>query len=477
MGERIDGDGRRMMTALEVPGGVLSVLRTLTSAGFEAVLVGGCVRDALMGVAPHDFDVASQAMPREATAVLEEAGFKVIPTGIKHGTVTAIAHGSHVEVTTYRIDGEYLDQRHCEVTFTRSLEEDLARRDFTINAMALMPAPTGGFALVDPFGGEDDLRRGLIRCVGDPARRFEEDPLRMLRAVRFAARFGFAIDRDTRDALYAALPDIDTVSLERKTVELVKTLAGPHAQEVLLDYRQVVFQVVPELADMDGFDQHSPWHAYDVWGHTARVVGSLERRDDAALLLAALLHDCAKPDTFTRDADGIGHFWGHDVAGEEKVRGIMRRRLRLSVAVADRVALLVRFHELRAYDERAMMRLARRVGERVTDDGEVFDVLEELLWLRRADIKGQRQDEHTAARLAQVDEGFASLARMRAEGASVHVKDLAIGGRDVIALGVPKGPEVGRVLRHLLDLVVAGKVPNEREALLRAVRMELSPGE
>lgn len=469
---RVSGDvrryGRLLRLDFEVPAGVLSVLRALWEAGYEAVLVGGCVRDALRGTAPDDFDVASQATPDQVADVLRPLGHAVIPTGLKHGTVTVPLAGDKVEITTYRVDGEYLDQRHCDVRFTRSLVEDLARRDFTINAMAVVPVGEGKFLLVDPFDGEDDLQRGVVRCVGVPEERFAEDPLRILRAVRFAARFGFEVEGATHEALLRALPDVDTVSRERKTAELLKTLAAPHAQEALLAYAPAVFQVLPELRALGGFDQHSPWHDYDAWAHTARVVGALERRDDDALLMAALLHDCAKPETFELGEDGRGHFPGHDVLGARRAREIMGRRLRLPGAVAGRATLLVRFHELRSYSERALTRLARQIGEHVRDTDEVFDVLGELLVLRKADIRGQREDAHTPERLAEVDAGLAALDRLRAGRASIHVRDLAIGGAEVMALGVPQGPEVGRVLSRLLDLVVAGEVPNGRRALERA---------
>lgn len=462
--------GHEMALDFRVPAGVLGVVRALEAAGFEAVLVGGCVRDVLMGIVPHDFDVATQATPAEVGRVFAPLGIEVDPTGIDQGGVTVRAGGEDVEVTTYRIDGAYLDQRHCEVTFTRSLVEDLRRRDFTINAMALAPSDDGRFLLVDAFHGEEDLARGLIRCVGEPARRFSEDPLRLMRAVRFVARLGFELEPATHAALIGGLSGLDTLSLERKTAELVGTLAAPHAGEALLSYKGLFFRVLPELAELDGFDQHSPWHAYDVWGHTARVVGALEKRDDEALLLAALLHDCAKPDTFTLDEDGRGHFVGHDRLGAEKAGRIMRARLSLPAAVVERVEVFVRFHELQSYNLRVLTRLARRVGEEVKDDAEVFDVLEELLWLRRADVMGQGENEQTPERLARIERGFGILERMCSEGVAIRTRDLAIGGKDVMALGVPKGPEVGRVLKGLLDLVVAGEVANEREALEDAAR-------
>lgn len=472
----LHGHVRRL--PLRPPAGVVAVLRALEGAGHEAVLVGGCVRDALRGVVPDDFDIATQATPDEMRDVLAPLGYHVIPTGLAHGTVTIPVDGGKVEATTYRLDGEYLDRRHCDVEFTRSLVADLKRRDFSFNALALVPADAAGddgkFLLIDPFGGERDLARGVVRCVGEPRERFSEDPLRMLRAMRFSARLGFRMHPATLAAALAMTDGLDSVSRERKTAELLKTLAAPHAQEALLACAPLVFQVLPELSALRGLDRHSPRHAHDAWEHTARVVGALERRDDDALLLAALFHDCAKPDALAPGGNDAGNLHGPDVLGAEKAEAIMRTRLRLPAATLKRAVLLVRFHNLRACDRRAMMRLARQVGECVPGDEDVLAVLEELLYLRRADIMGRQGDGLRLALLAEVDEGFAALQEMRAGGASMHVTDLAIGGGDIMALGVERGPEVGRVLGTLLDMVVEGTLANEPGMLREAARKLLT---
>lgn len=479
MKEAPDCMSKRDAYEVEVPDGVLSILRALMEAGFEAVLVGGCVRDSMMGVRPHDYDIASQATPGEATEALSARGYAVEPTGIAQGGITVVFGRDRVEVTTYRIDGTYLDQRHCAVVFTRSLEEDLRRRDFTINAMALAPVGDGRFRLIDLFGGMADLRDGLIRCVGDPEVRFREDPLRMLRAVRFAARLGFALEPETHTALMSCLPDIDIISAERRTDELLGILAAPHVAGTLLSYAPVVFRLVPELGVLEGLSLPVGRHGNssasggvsrpgveDVWAYTAHVVGGLELEhgSDLALLVAGLLQGCA-------EHEAVGP--GEDVQGAERVEGIVERHLRLRSAVAKRIVLLVRFRRVDTSGARALALLARRVGAWVASDTEVFDVLEELLWLRRAGIRAMWGDDHADRRLEEVEEGLAVVARMRSEGASVRIRDLAIGGKDVIALGVPKGPEVGRALGWLLDLVVSGDVANDREALLEAVRSRM----
>lgn len=421
---------------MSVPEGVSAVLSALTGAGFETVLVGGCVRDTLMGVAPHDFDVATQARPEQVASVFERLGVGVDPTGIRQGSVTVLSGGEGVEVTTYRIDGAYDDQRHCDVTFTTSLAQDLARRDFTINAMALLPAGTGSFELVDEFGGEGDLARGLIRCVGDPRRRFGEDALRMLRAVRFAARFGFDLEPATHAALLEELPGVDTVSVERRTDELVRTLAAAHAGQALLSCTPLAFRVVPELAERQ--EGRS-------WELTVRTVDALERRGDPALLVAALLDGCSIPEE------------------------ALARNLRLTADETRRARLLLRFvPDLVAYDQGSLTLLAHRLADCLASNDEVLDLLDELLCLRKAELKAR--DGDTAAELRRVADGFEALARMRENGVCLRTRDLALKGSDVIALGVAPGPDVGRILGALLDLVVAGELPNERPTLEQAAR-------
>lgn len=421
---------------MNVPDGVSVVLSALNGAGFETVLVGGCVRDALMGVMPHDFDVATQARPEQVAGVFERLGMGVDPTGIRQGSVTVLADGEEVEVTTYRIDGDYADQRHCDVTFTASLAEDLARRDFTINAMALLPKADGAFELVDEFGGEGDLARGLIRCVGEPRRRFAEDALRMLRALRFAARFGFDLEPATRAALLDELPGVDSVSVERRTDELVRTLAAPHTGKALLSCEPLLLRLVPELAE------RREGHPLEL---SVRTVDALERRDDPALLVAALLDGCTSP------------------------RQALDERLRLTAAESRRAQLLLRcVPDLVAYDQTSLTLLAQRLADCLASDGEVLDLVEELLYLRKAELKAQ--DGDTAGEQRRVAGGFEALARMREEGVCLRTRDLALKGSDVIALGVTPGPEVGRILRELLGLVVSGELPNERAALGQAAR-------
>ena len=296
------------MTA--VPAHVHRLLAALRAAGHEAYPVGGCVRDSLLGKEPADWDLCTGALPGEVERVL--AGYRIIETGVRHGTVTALTEGGPVEITTFRTDGDYRDNRHPEqVRFVAKVEEDLARRDFTVNAMAL--GPDG--AVIDPFGGRADLAAGIIRCVGEPTRRFREDGLRILRALRFAARLDFAVEPATAQSVLENRALLENIAAERVFSELRGLLTGPGAGRVLLGFAPVVFQVIPELAPAAGFDQKNPHHIHDVWTHTALAVDAAP--PEPVLRLTMLLHDVAKPETFFADERGVGHFYGHAERGAE----------------------------------------------------------------------------------------------------------------------------------------------------------------
>ena len=433
-----------------VPAYVETLLAALRAAGHEAYPVGGCVRDSLMGRTPADWDICTSALPAETERVF--AGYRLIETGLRHGTVAVLTEGGPVEITTFRTDGPYADGRHPDsVTFVPDLREDLARRDFTVNAMALAPDGT----VVDPFGGREDLRAGVIRCVGEPDRRFHEDALRILRALRFASKLDFAIEPATAESLVKNRALLDAVARERVFAELKGLLIGPGAGRVLREYAPVIFQIIPELAAEEGFDQRNPHHVHDVWTHSTMAVDAAP--PESVLRLTMLLHDVAKPPCFFADEAGVGHFYGHGENGAETADGILRR-LRCDNATRERVCLLIQNHDVKPpKTPKAARRLLARLGG---------DAVQQLIACWRAD-SADRAETVRARNLALIDDWEKLLAEALAGPApcfSVH--SLAVNGRDIMALGVEKGPAVGHILRALFTQVVDGTLPNERAALL-----------
>jgi len=436
-----------------VPDYAFNALARLTAAGYEAWLVGGCVRDLLLGRTPGDYDITTAALPEETEAVF--AGERIIETGLKHGTVTVVLEGHPLEITTYRVDGGYSDARHPDgVTFTRSLREDAARRDFTVNAMAWHPDR----GLWDGFGGQADLEKGLIRCVGDPETRFREDGLRILRSVRFASVLGFALDPDTARAARSTAPLLRQIAPERLAVELGKLLCGPGAGKILTEYPDVLGAVIPELLPMVGFDQRNVHHCYDLLTHTAVAVDAVS--PDPVLRLTMLLHDVGKPETFSVGEDGQGHFYGHAKRSVELADGILRR-LRYPNRVREQVLTLIRCHDTPlAPEEKQVRRWLNRLGE---------ETFFQLLAVHRADTLALARAFR--CRVETLEE-TARLARsILARSPCLTLRDLAVNGRDLLALGY-EGPAVGQALSTLLDRVLEGALPNERSALLAALGEE-----
>lgn len=432
---------------MELPGYVLDCLERLEDAGFRAWAVGGCVRDACLGRTPQDYDLCTDALPEQTQTVF--ADWSLVLSGVKHGTVGVVTSGGVVEITTLRAEGDYRDGRHPQwVRFVPELREDLLRRDFTINAMAWNPRE----GLFDPFGGREDLERGILRAVGDPERRFREDALRILRGVRFAARFGLTVEENTLAAMEALAPLMDSLSRERVFGELCALLPGITAEE-LIRFAPVITGAIPELKDMVGFDQHSPHHAYDLYTHTAHVVGAVP--GDLKLRWAALLHDVGKISTFTLDETGRGHFYSHAAMSAEAADEILRR-LKAPTALRERVTILIRHHMTRLEEDKKLLkRRVRALG---------WDTMEELLQLQEADMRskgtGEPQDFDQFRRIRVL------LEEIRAENACLTLKDLAVNGQDMLALGL-KGPQIGKTLTALLDAVLEERLPNDREALLR----------
>ena len=435
---------------MEIPDYVRFVLDRLRARGFSGFLVGGCVRDALMGKTPADYDIAVSCTPAETEACFADC--RVIGTGLRHGTVTVVADGHNLELTTFREDGAYLDHRRPEnVRFTRSLEADLSRRDFTVNAMAYSTR-TG---LVDPFGGEADLRAKRICCVGDPAARFREDALRILRCIRFSSVLGFAIDPATAAAARENRALLRTISAERVAEELKKLVCGADVRRVVLEETDILGAVLPELLPMRGFDQRNKHHVYDVLEHCAAACEAVP--PEPVLRLAALLHDVGKPDCFFTDAEGVGHFYGHAERGAEITDGI-GRRLRLDNESRERITLLVRRHDMRIDPEkRSVLRCLRRFG------AEFFF---QLLEIKRADTLAHAPGPKMDERLSRYAELEALARDAIAEEACFSLRSLAVNGRDLLDAGYAPGPALGQALETLLDAVTDGRVPNEKAALL-----------
>ena len=434
-----------------LPPSALTVLEVLEEGGFEAWCVGGFVRDALLGRPLHDVDVATDARWQEAQSLFAAAGLRTHEAGVAHGTLTVVAGGEPLEVTTYRVDGPYGDGRHPDaVSFSTSIEEDLARRDYTVNALAYHPQR----GLLDPFGGLADLGAGVLRTVGDPRKRFEEDALRILRGCRFVSQLGFVLEEETWAAAVSQKSLLARVSVERIRAELDGLLCGAHAREALLGCVDVLSFALPELAAMRGFPQATPYHIYDVLEHTAWVVQRVPA--EPALRWAALCHDMGKPAAAFTGPDGVGHFYGHAAVSVELARGILER-LKAPGALREEVLALVRRHDdVVEATPRSVKRMLGRLG----GDPALFRM---LCALKRADALAQAP--RCAPRAELADELERVLDEVLAADEAFTLAQLAVGGRDVLALGVEPGPTVGAALHAALDAVTDERVPNEAEAL------------
>ena len=428
----------------------LDVLNRLTAAGHRAVLVGGCVRDSLLGIPPHDYDAATSALPDEIRAAC--AGLTCLDIGLKHGTITVLSGGIPVETTTFRKETTYSDHRHPDaVEFTNDLTEDLARRDFTVNAIAWESS-----GIADPFGGQADLKRRLIRCVGDPDRRFEEDALRILRGLRLAAQLEFTIHPDTAAAIRSHAPDLAHVAWERIWAEFSRLLCSPGAQEVLLSFPEVVCQIIPELAPCVGFDQKNFHHRYDVYTHSVMALANTPPL--LPVRLAALLHDAGKPETFSLDERGVGHFYGHP-KHSVALADTALRRLRLPNDLREQVLTLIERHDLPVEPERKWVgRWLARLGE---------DTFSLLLHLKRGDRAACADPAPPSPDPFEVAESLAL--ELLEEHACLSLKDLAVDGRDCLSAGL-RGKEIGQTLQRLLDAVSEGVIPNERSTLLDLIK-------
>ena len=438
---------------MDMPKNVDTAINLLQSAGFEAYAVGGCVRDSLLGKTPNDWDITTSAKPEDMKSVF--ADFHCIDTGIKHCTVTVVIDGEPLEITTFRLDGEYEDNRHPKsVTFTSNLGADLGRRDFTVNAMAYSKM-TG---TVDLFGGQNDLKNKIIRCVGDPDRRFNEDALRILRALRFASALDFEIEEKTAQSLLKNRALLGNISEERIAKELLKLVCGKGAKRILTDFAPVLFEILPELQPMYKNSHDNPHHCYDIYEHTLIAVESID--PEPTLRFAMLLHDCGKPAVKKFDENSVAHFYGHQRISAEISAQILAR-LKVSNKFRDEILFLVSNHdrwELYENTEK-MPRYLSKFG---------LDGVLKLLKVMRADVLAQSPEYRY--RLDQIADAEEIAKNLAAQKPCLSLSELQINGRTLMDIGIPQGRKLGAVLAQLLDEVIDGVTKNTQEALTTRAR-------
>ena len=435
---------------MRIPDSVASCIQRLEDAGFAAYVVGGCVRDACLGRQPADWDMCTAALPEQTEAVFSDC--RLVLAGKKHGTVGVVTDSGVVEITTFRTEGDYRDNRHPEwVKFVPNIEDDLARRDFTVNAMAY--SPTRGFA--DPFGGRADLEAKILRAVGDPESRFREDSLRILRGVRFAVRYGLTPDEKTLNAMVSLRGLMDNLARERVFDELCKLISLVSTED-LIRFSPIIAQVLPELQPQLGYDQHNHHHIHDLYTHTALVTAAMPPRNH--LRWAALLHDIGKPATRTEDEQGEAHYHGHAGQSAQMARACLER-LKAPTVLREQVELLIDKHMVWFPEEKKVIRRwISRLG---------FEMFADLITLQRSDCLATGTAR--AEELAHFDKISQLAAEIEAENACLSLKNLAVNGRDLMALGFT-GPAIGKTLNQLLSLVLDEQLPNEKNALLEAAQ-------
>ncbi len=436
--------------SFNIPQAVSKAISILENNNYEAYIVGGCVRDILMGKEPHDYDICTQALPEQTIQVF--SGYKVIETGLKHGTVTVLIDGYSLEITTFRTDGEYSDNRHptC-VEFVSDIKDALSRRDFTINAMAYSQKS----GLVDFYGGQADIEAGIIRCVGDPDTRFKEDALRIMRALRFSSQLYFNIEKSTSESILKNRELLKNISAERIASELNKLLIGDKVFDVLTQYRDVIAVFIPEFIPCFDMEQYTKHHCYTVYDHIIKSVEHVPK--DKVLRLTMLLHDIAKPQCFYKDSNGGGHFKGHQLPGADKAREILHR-LKYDNDTIHEVVMLVKEHDNRyPAEEKSVKRFMSKYG---------YDFFIKQLKVRRADTLAQSMYMREQ-KLAQLDKTLEIGKKIIEDNKCFKLSDLAVNGKDLISIGIENGREIGRILDVLLDLVISEKAENNKIDLLK----------
>ena len=432
---------------MNIPDNIKKVMDIFNENNFEAYLVGGCVRDSLMEKMPHDYDITTNATPNEMLEIFKE--YKIIETGLKHGTVTVVINHESIEITTYRIDGEYDDNRHPkEVSFTRDLSKDLNRRDFTVNAMAFNEKQD----LVDLFGGKDDLDNKLIRCVGEPNKRFNEDGLRILRALRFASVLGFNIEEKTSKSIHENKYLLHNISAERIFSEFKKILCGINVEKILLEYRDVIAEFIPEIKPCFDFNQNNPHHIYDVYTHIVKSVASVPNKSE--LRLSMFFHDIGKPCVYEVDNDGVGHFKKHAVVSSEIAKTVLKR-LKSDNSTINTVYTLVLNHDREISETKPAV---KRLLSKLT-----YPVFLSLVEVKKADANAHKNQDKNFDNILNIAEEIIQ------ENECFSLKDLKINGYDLINLGF-KGVIIGDILDNILRLVLEEKLENNKVEILDYVK-------
>lgn len=443
------------MFNIQIPIQVEKIIEALQTAGFKAYAVGGCIRDSILGNLPNDWDICTNALPANIKEILNE--YKIVDTGLKHGTVTVICDKIPYEVTTFRSETTYSDNRHPDsVIFEDNIEQDLLRRDFTINALAYNYSE----GLVDLFDGISDIKNKVIKTVGRADTRFNEDALRILRALRFSAVLEFSINNETKESIHRNSLLLKNVAYERIWSELRKLLLGNNAVNILEEFYDVIGVFIPEILPMVGFKQNNPYHCYDVWQHT--LVALEHTNNDIAVILSVLLHDIGKPSTYFLDENGVGHFYGH---GNEscKIADNILQRLRVDNKLKSEVLTLIKYHDIQINNtEKSIMKVIRKLGSE--------ELFEKLLIVKQCDVKGQSKNL-IDKRLKDIDEIKNIYISMKTkENYILTLKELNITGFDIMDLGIPKGKLVGDILKRLFEMVVNNQIPNQQIDLLNKVK-------
>ncbi len=439
------------MIDIFIPSYCKKVINLLQNCGFEAYIVGGCVRDSLMGKTPNDYDVTTNATPQEMLECFK--GQRVVETGLKHGTVTVVIDNQNIEVTTYRIDGEYQDNRHPKsVNFTKNLKEDLKRRDFTVNALAFNEKS----GLVDLFDGEKDIKKGIIKCVGEPDKRFSEDGLRILRALRFSSVLGFEIDGETAKSIHKNKNLLKNISVERIFVEFKKLLCGKNAENVLLKFKDVIAVFIPEITPCFDFDQHTKYHCYDIYTHIIKTVSSIAPEEK--LRLSAFFHDIGKPQVYFTDENGVGHFYGHNKTSK-KITCDVLDRLKCDNETKNFVLEMVYYHDVEVVtSEKAVKRFLNKTSP---------EFLRQLIEIKRADAAAHAPQYRN--REKYLNALLSILEKIENEKQCFSLKDLDLNGSDLIKNGFVEGEQIGKVLNYALESVINGEVKNKKDELIKLV--------
>ena len=434
---------------IKLPEKVKCIIEILNNNGFEAFAVGGCVRDSLFGFHPHDWDICTNAKPAQIKNCFADC--KTFDAGIRHGTVSVVVDGEVFEITTYRIDGEYNDNRHPDnVTFTDDIEKDLARRDFTINAMAY----NDKIGLIDPFNGQYDIKNRTVKCVGDPDRRFKEDSLRILRALRFASTYNLSINKNTENSLLCNSKLLSNITAERISSELNRIVCGKNAEKILNKFGEVFAVFIPEIKPMFNYEQHNRHHDKDLWRHTTSAIAAIE---SAPLLrITMLFHDLGKPAACRSDSDGTCHFKGHQNISAKMTDKILHRLKYPNDFINDCITL-IKYHDVRfSGNKRRLKHVMSVIGE---------ENVIQLLKVQRADIMAQSMYMRKE-KIHDLDLTCKVFDEVIAEKECFTLKQLAVNGNDLINIGIDEGREIGRILKLLLDLVIEEKTDNEKAALL-----------